>query len=89
MKGVRVAIIGGGAIGQVYGLHMLAAGAQVTYFVRERYVDALRAGPVLYSLSGRRADQHPRHLQPTDVQHDMTKLAEGFDRVEDEEWPLA
>lgn len=81
MTSVRVAIVGGGAVGQVYGLHMLAAGAQVTYFVRERYVEELRAGPLLYPLSGGRKGSPGRRLQPTDVQHDMAKLAEGFDQV--------
>ena len=73
----RVAIVGGGAVGQVYGLHMLAAGAQVTYFVRERYVEELRAGTRLYTLP--KGD--PRQLIPTDVQHDMAGLSDGYDQV--------
>ena len=73
----RVAIVGGGAVGQVYGLHMLAAGAEVTYFVRERYVAELEAGVPLYRLPSR----SPQALRPTHVQHDVEALADGYDQV--------
>ncbi|MBK6807642.1 MAG: hypothetical protein IPG81_01860 [Sandaracinaceae bacterium] len=73
----RVAIVGGGAVGQVYGLHLLAGGAEVTYFVRERYVDELRAGTTLHALPRGGS----RKLVPTHVRADMTGLAEGFDQV--------
>ena len=54
-----------------------AAGAEVTYFVRERYADELRAGTTLYSLPR----GVPRRLLPTDVQHDMAALGDGYDQV--------
>lgn len=73
----RVAIVGGGAVGQVYGLHLLAGGAEVTYFVRERYVDELRAGTTLHALPRGGS----RRLVPTHVRSDMTGLAEDFDQV--------
>lgn len=73
----RVAIVGGGAVGQVYGLHLLKGGAEVTYFVRERYVDELRAGPSLYALPRGGS----RRLVPTHVRSDMSGLADGFDQV--------
>ena len=64
-------------MGQVYGLHLLAGGAEVTYFVRERYVDELRAGTTLHALPRGGS----RKLVPTHVRADMTGLAEGFDQV--------
>lgn len=64
-------------MGQVYGLHLLKGGAEVTYFVRERYVDELRAGVTLHALPRGGA----RTLQPTHVRSDMSGLAEGFDQV--------
>jgi len=73
----RVAIVGGGAIGQVYGLHLLAGGAEVTYFVRERYVEALSAGTTLHALPRGGS----RKLLPTHVRADMAGLADGFDQV--------
>ena len=64
-------------MGQVYGLHLLAGGAEVTYFVRERYVDELRAGTTLHALPRGGS----RKLVPTHVRADMAGLAEGFDQV--------
>mgnify|MGYP002347393291 FL=1 len=62
-------------MGQVYGLHLMRGGAEVTYFVRERYVDELRAGTTLHALPRGGA----RTLRPTHVRSDVDGVAEGFD----------
>ncbi len=64
-------------MGQVYGLHLMRGGAEVTYFVRERYVDELRAGTTLHALPRGGA----RTLRPTHVRSDVDGVAEGFDQV--------
>lgn len=64
-------------MGQVYGLHLLRGGAEVTYFVRDRYVESLRAGTTLHALPRGGS----RKLVPTHVRSDMRGLADGFDQV--------
>ena len=45
---MRVVIVGAGAVGQTYGFMLAASGAQVTFLVRPRYVDALKDGVWVY-----------------------------------------
>lgn len=56
---MNVLIVGAGAVGQVYGRHLAAGGARVTFFVRPRYVEELRGGMCLYPLNERRRDEGP------------------------------
>ena len=56
---------------------LMRGGAEVTYFVRERYVDELRAGTTLHALPRGGA----RTLRPTHVRSDVDGVAEGFDQV--------
>lgn len=53
---MKVLIVGAGAVGQVFGYHLQRGGAQVTFFVKEKYAAAARAGFTLYNLGrGREA----------------------------------
>lgn len=45
---MRILIVGAGAVGQVYGWHLRAGGAQVAFFVRPKYVEELRGGFDVY-----------------------------------------
>ena len=45
---MRVVIVGAGAVGQTYGFMLAASGAQVTFLVRPRYVDAMKDGVWVY-----------------------------------------
>ncbi|KGN34980.1 hypothetical protein N802_00300 [Knoellia sinensis KCTC 19936] len=47
---MRVLVVGAGAVGQVIGYHLRAAGAEVTFFVRPRHVDEVRQGFTLFPL---------------------------------------
>ena len=46
----RVLVIGAGAVGQVFGHHLIRAGADVTFFVREAYRQTTARGFDMYGL---------------------------------------
>lgn len=48
----KVLIIGAGAVGSVYGYHLHKGGAKVTFYVKQKYREAVAAGMVLYPLKG-------------------------------------
>jgi ketopantoate reductase len=48
---MRILLVGAGAVGQVYGYHLQRGGAEVSFFVRERYVAELERGLTLYPLN--------------------------------------
>lgn len=77
MSSLRVAIVGGGAVGQVYGLHLQKGGAEVTFYVREKYRAETEAGMRLIPLRGKR---EPITLTPDAVVTDP-KDVQGFDQV--------
>ena len=66
-------------MGQVYGLHLLRGGAEVTFFVREKYREELEAGLTLHPLRAR--PREPEALRPTAVRSDMEAVGEGYDQV--------
>ncbi len=47
----QILIIGAGAVGLVYGKHFSDAGHSVTFYVREKYIDDLSNGSVLYHIN--------------------------------------
>lgn len=49
-----VLVVGAGAVGQVYGHHLAAGGANVTFLVREKHAATVGAGFTLYPLNGAR-----------------------------------
>lgn len=50
---MRVLVVGAGAVGQVYGRHLQLGGADVVYFVRDKYRETTAAGFDLYPLNRR------------------------------------
>ncbi len=51
---MKILLVGAGAVGQVYGYHLHRGGAQVTFYVREKYREGLaQDGMPLYPLKGR------------------------------------
>ena len=65
---LRVLIVGAGAVGQVYGLHLARAGARVSYLVRERYVDLHSDGFDLFEIGLLRPTSKAAHRH-FDAQH--------------------
>jgi len=56
----RVLVVGAGAVGQVYARHAQQGGAEVTFFVRDKYRDEIARGLDLYPLNrGRRHRTEP------------------------------
>lgn len=47
---MKILVIGAGAVGQVYGRHLAAAGHEITFFVKPRYAEEVSAGLVLHRL---------------------------------------
>lgn len=45
---MRVLMVGAGAVGQVYGLHLQRGGAEVAFFVKPAYAEACERGMTLY-----------------------------------------
>ena len=48
---MRVLVVGAGAVGQVYGYHLQKGGADVTFYVRAKYVADIKDGLTLYPLN--------------------------------------
>ncbi len=48
---MKVLIVGAGAVGQVYGRHLQVGGADVSFYVKEKYVEACKAGFALHVLN--------------------------------------
>ena len=44
----RVLLVGAGAVGQVYGKYLQAAGCEISFLVKEKYADEARRGFTLY-----------------------------------------
>ncbi len=79
---VRVLIVGAGAVGQVYGSHLAAGGANVSLFVRPKYVAECAAGLRLYRMVSKR-----RRAPHTFVPHAVFSRAEEVaERTFDQVW---
>jgi 2-dehydropantoate 2-reductase len=50
-KPQNVLLVGAGAVGLVYGYHLAKGGANVSFFVKEKYAEDARKGFVLYPLN--------------------------------------
>ncbi len=51
----RVLVVGAGAVGQVYAYHAQQGGAEITFFVRDKYRDEIARGLDLYPLNRSRS----------------------------------
>ncbi|MFZ5628480.1 MAG: ketopantoate reductase family protein [Spirochaetota bacterium] len=56
---MRCLIVGAGAVGQVYGYHLVQGGAAVSYLVKDKYAESARHGFTLYPLNEKDARQNP------------------------------
>jgi 2-dehydropantoate 2-reductase len=76
---VKALLVGAGAVGQVYGYHLQRGGAEVSFFVKEKYAAECRAGFLLYPLRRR---TEPAHFRGFGVLTHMAEVAaERFDEV--------
>ena len=75
----QILLIGAGAVGLVYGKHFSDAGHDVTFFVREKYLDELSKGVTLYHLNRSRSLNDPIHFKSYD-------LISSFDELKNKNW---
>ncbi|MCA9521895.1 MAG: ketopantoate reductase [Myxococcales bacterium] len=52
---MNILLVGAGAVGQVYGLYLQRGGANVTFWVKEKYVAEARSGYTVYPLNRKKA----------------------------------
>lgn len=79
----RVLVVGAGAVGQVYARHAQQGGAEVTFFVRDKYRDEVARGLDLYPLNrGRRHRTAPVRFEGFQVVSRTDEVAaRRFDQV--------
>ncbi|MBL4844761.1 MAG: hypothetical protein JKY65_04475 [Planctomycetes bacterium] len=75
----RILIVGAGAVGQVYGSHLQAGGAEVTLYLKPRHVEAAKAGFLLRPLGREKI----KRLEPGPVVTSAEEVAAAkpFDQV--------
>jgi 2-dehydropantoate 2-reductase len=56
---MNILVVGAGAVGQVFGRHLQLGGHDVTFYVRNRQVDHLSEGLLLYHLNQCQARKQP------------------------------
>jgi 2-dehydropantoate 2-reductase len=76
---MRVLIVGAGAVGQVYGRHLALGGADVHYYVREKYADEIRRGLAFYPLNRSNPRRGPER-EPIAADHVLTSM-EALGRI--------
>jgi ketopantoate reductase len=78
----RVLLVGAGAVGQVFGKFLAAAGCEVSFLVKARHREATRAGFTLHAL-GLASRGAPERLTPLEV---LTSPEEVARRAWDQVW---
>ncbi len=76
---MKALLVGAGAVGQVYGRHLQLGGAEVSFFVKEKYRAQAEAGYTLYPLHDGR---EPVRFEGFGVLTDLEQVrAEAWDQV--------
>ena len=81
MSGPRVLLVGAGAVGQAYGFHLQRGGAEVSFFVKAKHLEAARAGFDVRCHNGRH--RGPHHFCGFGV---VTTPAEAATQTWDQVW---
>ena len=78
----KILLVGAGAVGQVYGRHLSLGGADVTFYVREKYKAGLQEGMPVYPLNKQKVTQEPQKFNDFKL---MTTISEvescDFDQI--------
>jgi hypothetical protein len=73
---MRVLIVGAGAVGQVFGRHLALGGAEVSFYVKEKYAAECRAGFTMYRLNkGGKARTTPERFDGAGVVSTLEEVA--------------
>ena len=78
---MKILVVGAGAVGQVYALHLAQAGHELSFFVKPRYASELAGGLTLHQLGRWRSRQ--RRLEGYGI---VTDTAEVAARQWDQVW---
>lgn len=79
---MRVLLIGAGAVGQVYGWHFQRGGAEVAFYVREKYKEEVQKGFDIYPMNRSNPRGAPVHFDGFSVYTEMREVAQAsFDIV--------
>lgn len=73
---MKILVIGAGAVGLVYGYALAESGAEVSFFVKEKYVEDAQKGFTLYPLNKGR-DPKPVHWQAAQIYSDVLEVAKS------------
>lgn len=79
----KILLVGAGAVGQVYGRHLSLGGADVTFYVREKYKAALQEGMPVYPLNKQKVTQEPQKFNDFKL---MTTIGEVESSPFDQIW---
>lgn len=78
----KILLVGAGAVGQVYGRHMNLGGANVSFFVREKYREELKGGMPMYPLNHQNVKTTPVQFQDFNLVTTPEEVAAGkFDEI--------
>jgi 2-dehydropantoate 2-reductase len=78
----RVLLVGAGAVGQVFGKYLQAAGCELAFFVKEKYADEARRGYTLYELGLLEKEYEPVTFSGFGVHTSMEEVAgQRWDQV--------
>lgn len=72
----RVLLVGAGAVGQVFGKYLQAAGCELSFLVKEKYAEEARRGYTLYELGLLEKDYEPVTFSGFGVLVSMREVAE-------------
>ncbi|PTL84561.1 ketopantoate reductase family protein [Vitiosangium sp. GDMCC 1.1324] len=72
----RVLLVGAGAVGQVFGKYLQAAGCELSFLLKDRYAEEARRGYTLYELSLLERGYEPEAFSGFEVHLSMREVAE-------------
>ena len=75
----KILIIGAGAVGLVYGKHFTDAGHEVTFFVKEKHVESLAKGSIVYHMNNDKSLTKP-------IRFSQYSLVTSFEEVQQHSW---
>ena len=76
---MKILIVGGGAVGQVYARHLTLGGAHVGFWVKEHYLETMQRPLRLYPLREKKSDAvyletHSAHATLADLPSDWDQV---------------
>lgn len=74
----RILLIGAGAVGQTYGYHLRRGGAEVTFFVKEKYRAGAETGFVMH--------EHRPLGRPDSFRFNSYRILSDIERVAERQW---